>query len=629
MATAELRHGDLLVSIDAATGRLHFERASERLPWDMNLGGSLTVRRKAAGASEETHPLRLDALDFRRLGPAHVQWLGEASGAGLALNLEFGEEGLALTVSPLGTGDAEVISVEFPVLVRVVAKDREACWADYCQGSLFRPDGKPFRVDLGWCHATMRVCGFTAAGRSLAVIVDTPFYAEATVVDDGASTMASGVKFAPSLGTLAVPRRIRFLPLVGTGHVAIANAYRIYAQRHGLWKAFEERVDENPEVEKLRGTFVSCAGYWWDESADHVGVMKAMRNMGFNRGWLFSPKFFVFGTEWKAFDADYNHVSDEDIREIQALGYLCAPFLQVEEAGPSIGAEKFALYRSGERMVRWEIGDRQYYEIAKWRVPGMLPVFDDQLQACAGIHFDTLTAARLQEDWAERPYDRGQDAAMRMEIARYYRRQGKVVAAEGMRDWAIADVDLATTRMFTPYPEPEGRVWNVPLADLVYHDSTVRTHWEHSAYDDDPAYIRGRLGRRFHPFGNELMDLLTASPPVLFLEGLQYRYELKEVTLPDGTKDTDTDWQHASLFRKRFSDPRTQAALPKALRACQLNERHGAARMTSHRFVDPKSALVQESEFASGLHVFVNFGDEPFTLPDGRPVPARGAIVEE
>ena len=84
-----------------------------------------------------------------------------------------------------------------------------------------------------------------------------------------------------------------------------------------------------------------------------------------------------------------------------------------------------------------------------------------------------------------------------------------------------------------------------------------------------------------------------------------------------------------TLYKKRITDAATQAALPKALRVCRLNERHGVSRMLTHRFVDPRSPFVQESEFASGARVVVNFGDEPFTLSDGRTVAARSALVDE
>ncbi|MFW6158272.1 MAG: hypothetical protein ACOC8E_02810 [Planctomycetota bacterium] len=50
-------------------------------------------------------------------------------------------------------------------------------------------------------------------------------------------------------------------------------------------------------------------------------------------------------------------------------------------------------------------------------------------------------------------------------------------------------------------------------------------------------------------------------------------------------------------------------------------------RMTGHRSLEPP--LVQESEFASGLHVIANYGDEPYALAAGRSAPGRGSLAEE
>ncbi len=630
MTEIELRQGGLTVSYDATAERLSFARASKKLPWDLDLGAtsSVTVRRRTPGAADERHAIRLGALTLRRLSVNHLQWIGEVGGAGIALDVELSEGGLVFTVSPIGTGDAEIISAMWPGELRMKAAEREACWSDYHQGALFRADGKSFETKFDWDNHAMRFYAFTADAHTLAVIVDTSFDAETTLSDDGKSMMRSSIGFLPSLGTLRTPRRVRFVATESSGVVAAAGAFREYAQKNGMWKSFDERVAENPEVAKLRGAFIACAGYYWDDGADQVAAMKAMRAYGFKRAWFFSPKLLCFGTEWNTFGADRNHMTDDQLREIQSLGYLCAPFLQVEETDLSVGAEKFAVDEKGEKILRWQIGQGKYWELSKGRIPAMLPQFDDQLQACAGIHFDTLTAMPLAEDWGPSGYDRAGDARLRMDVADYYRRRGKVILSECMRDWAIPHVDLTTAKLFTPIRRSDGRVWNVPLTDLVYHDSMPRTHWEHHSYDD-AHNVRELLQLRFHPFGMELNDLLAASPPVLFPEGTLYHYDLKPITLPDGTPEVEVDWTSARLYRKRLSDPETQAALPKALRVCRLNERHGVARMTSHRFVDPRSPFVQETEFDSGLHVTVNFSDAGFTLPDGRTVGARGSIVEE
>ena len=629
MARIDLRWKDLVAALDPATGKLHFERAGERLPWEVNLGGfSARVRAKGA-AGEELHPVALESLERKRLGGSEVQWIGEVAGAGVALNAALDAEGLAVTLTPTGTGDAEILSGAALSVLTFTADEREACWGSYQQGFLFRADGKPWVKFLEWRHVSMRVFGFTADGRSLAVIVETPFDLEAKIEDAPATrTMRADLVIDPSLGTLAYARRIRFVPLEETGHVAVANAYRSYAQKHGLWKSFDERVEENPEVEKLRGAFVACAGYYFDDGADQVAAMKAMRAMGFTRAWLFSPKLFAFGGGWNtSLGAEYNHLTDAQIAEIQSLGYLCSPFLQVEEAGPAIGLDKFAVDEKGEKTKRWQIGEEIFYEIAKWRVPAMLAQLDEHLVESKGIHFDTLTAAKLIEHRGERPYDAASDARLRNEIADYYRKRGKVICSESMRDWANLRQDLATSKTFAPFSEVDEREWTVPLTDLVYHDATPRSHWEHHSYNDGRC-VHSLVHRRFHPFAMELMDLLTASPPVLFPEGMLYEFAHREVTLPSGRRELEIIWSDAKLYRTRLKDPATQAALPKALRVCKLNERHGVSRMAAHRFLGA-GPMVQESEFASGLRVTVNFSDDPYPLPAGRTVPARGSMVEE
>jgi hypothetical protein len=48
--------------------------------------------------------------------------------------------------------------------------------------------------------------------------------------------------------------------------------------------------------------------------------------------------------------------------------------------------------------------------------------------------------------------------------------------------------------------------------------------------------------------------------------------------------------------------------------------------MTDHRFLTPDRS-VQQTVFAGGVTVTVNFGDKPFRLPDGTEMPAMGRHV--
>lgn len=631
MNPIRLHHGHWTATLDLATANLTLQDHGRPLPWVVDLGRTahIVVRPAGPGASQETHPLHLPALTHRQLAPNHHQWIGRIGDAGLAAEIELSDQGLAFTLSPTGEGEAELVAAAWPGQVRLPSPDRQVCWSNYTQGALFRADGRPWSAEISWDHVSMRLVGLTCGNDSLALITETPEDASARLADDGQSELSCAVTFGPSLGTLAYPRRLLLVPLSPGGHVAIANRFRAWLQANQLWKPWEQRVEENPQVARLQGAFIACAGYYHDDGADQLGVMRAMRQYGFERGYLFCPKTFMFDAGCWMPGAQINDVSDEDIRQIQDFGYLCAPFLQVEEATPVIGQRLFAADANGQKVQRWQIGDSRFYEIAKWRVPGMLARLAEHLQSSHAMHFDTLTAMPLIEHWGHRQYDRRDDARLRLQIARHFRRQGKLIAAEGLRDWATLDVDLSSSKATTPVVPADPRIWHLPLTDLVYHDSVMRSHWEHSPYDD----IHGAgsmLERHYFPFGNHLMDLLTAAPPVLFPEGKLYAYQRQVVALPDGRQELHIHRDRpAQFYHKRFIDPATQAALPLALRVCQLNQRHGVARMIAHRFVEAGNPLVQESEFSTGLHVVVNFGDEPYPLPGGRTVPGRSSLVDE
>jgi len=621
----KVAHDGLVLTIE--NGNLVMSKGPHRLPWSIRLIETAKATVRTPGGALETVPIRLESLTMRQITPRWVQWIGPVGGAGLALDIELDDAGLWFAASPIGTGANEVVSVVWPGAIAFRGGVREAYWSNTSQGAVFHADGKEwqFQTDL----TGMRLAGLRCDGQSLAIIAHTPMDNLIRFADDGRESMTACLSFEPSLGDLAYQRKLLLSPLDDGSHVAVADAFRAYAQKHGLWKSWQERVDENPNVARLQGAFVACAGYFHDDGADHVGVMKAMKAYGFEHGYLFAPKLMTFGSDWQILGASPNNLSDAAIREIQGLGYICAPFLQVDESGPSIGLEKFAVDDKGQRLVRWEVGERKYWEIAKWRVPAMLPQFDDRLQECMAIHFDTLMAVGPVEDYGRRGYDRRDDARLKCEVAAYYRRRGKVIASEQRRDWGVGVCDLGTNKNYMPIYPKARRHWTCPLTDLVYHDSMMQTVWDHDSYDDDNP-PRASITWHFHPFARELNDLLTASPPVLFPEGTLYTYEGKETVLPDGSVDFRSLRDGAAhLYRKRFTDASTQAALPKALRVCRINERHGTARMIAHRFVDPSSAMVQESEFASGLRVVANFSDEPFTLAGGQTVPARSAMTQE
>jgi len=359
--------------------------------------------------------------------------------------------------------------------------------------------------------------------------------------------------------------------------------------------------------------------------------MRFLRKFGFCRGYLLTPRLYTFDDDnWSAaMGGPVNILPDSAIKEIQDIGYLCAAFLQVEEATEAVGPRLLAVDPEGKPILRWRIGQYDFFEIAKPQVLRMLPRLDDAVFPCAAIHYDTVTAMSLIENRGEERYGREEDAYWRTKLLEYYCQMGKAVFSEGMKDWAVPWMDCGSHRSFSPFARGgKKRVWTVPLEDIVFHDCLIRSHYEFLAWND-ASYLDGEeYVTDFWPFGQVLSCYLTMSPPVLFPEGRMYRYPIRTETDPDGTRRRRRDNSTREVFSVRHTDPAFTAVLPEVLAVCRLCERHGTSRMTRHRFVDPSSPFVQETEFSSGLRVTVNFGDEPYAA-GGKTVFPRTAVREE
>jgi hypothetical protein len=59
---------------------------------------------------------------------------------------------------------------------------------------------------------------------------------------------------------------------------------------------------------------------------------------------------------------------------------------------------------------------------------------------------------------------------------------------------------------------------------------------------------------------------------------------------------------------------------------CAVARAVGYAEMTDHRFLTPDRD-VQQTRFSNGVTVTVNFGDKPYSLPDGKHVEATSYHV--
>jgi hypothetical protein len=249
--------------------------------------------------------------------------------------------------------------------------------------------------------------------------------------------------------------------------------------------------------------------------------------------------------------------------------------------------------------------DRQALAYARRRIPAELKTHP---YLCRFI--DTTTAAPWNECYApDHPMTRSESRRFKMDLLKYVSREcGLVTGSETGHDAAVPVVhyfegmlslgpyrvhdsgrDMA--KIVDEVPEQvarfqTGHFYRLPLWELVYHDCVV-AQWYWGDYNNKLPKVWAR---------RDLWNALYGTPPMFMFNRELWKRE-----------------------RDRFVRS-YQIATPVA-RATGYSE------MLSHRWLTDDHA-VQETRFANGVTVTVNFGDRPYRLADGKELPAMGHRFE-
>ncbi len=131
-----------------------------------------------------------------------------------------------------------------------------------------------------------------------------------------------------------------------------------------------------------------------------------------------------------------------------------------------------------------------------------------------------------------------------------------------------------------------GHKYRLPLWELVYHDCVV-AQWYWGDYNNKlPALWDKR----------DLFNILYGTPPMFMF--------------------TRQVWnQNKERFVQSYED------------VCKVARAVGYAEMTSHRFLTP-DRNVQQTSFANGTTITVNFGSESYRLPDGEKLKAMSYNIK-
>lgn len=457
----------------------------------------------------------------------------------------------------------------------------------------------------------MAFWGVTNGGSGHMAIIETP--------DDGMiqinridGKLCVTPKWEKQKGNFGYARKLRYVFFDEGGHVAMCKRYRRYAEQVGKLKTLEQKRRENPNVDLLIG----AVNIWcWDNDA--LSLVREAKSLGIERIlWSRRQSPAVIDA---MNDMDGVLTSRYDIYQDLMNPQIVKDQLRRVHSDWTQGAwpDDIMLDEKGEPREGWRVKgkdgqmypcavlcDKQAPKYAAERVPDELKTHSFR---CRFI--DTTTASPWRECYhPDHPMTRSESRHWKMELLRYMSEESKLVTGcETGHDAAVPYVHYFEGMLsLGPYRIPDagrdmGRIWDevpervakfqvghkyrLPLWELVYHDCVV-AQWYWGDYNNKLPAIWDK---------RDLFNVLYGTPPMFMFN--------RQVWM-----------QNKDRFARSYKN------------TCPVARAVGYAEMTDHRFITPDRD-VQQTKFANGVTVTVNFGDKACRLPDDSTVEAMSRHV--
>jgi hypothetical protein len=408
------------------------------------------------------------------------------------------------------------------------------------------------------------------------------------------------------------PRMIRYAFFDRGGYVAMAKRYREHAIQTGLFKTLREKKKRIPSVDLL----VGAVNVWcWDNQAPEI--CREMQALGIKRILWSNARppdqlkaLNDLGVLTSRYDIYQDAMNPENFPQLK--------WLHSDWTSDAWKNDDLMIGADGEWVRGWEVEtkaggmipcgtlcDKQATAYAQRRIPAELATHPYHSR-----FIDTTTASPWRECYhPKHPMTRTESKKSKMELLNYISEGcGLVCGSETGHDAAVPyvhyfegmlslgpyrvpDAGRDMQRVVTEVPEPvakfqTGHVYRLPLWELVYHDCVV-AQWYWGDYNNKLPSLWDR---------RDLWNALYGTPPMFMFNRKSW----------EANKDR---------FVKSY-----QVATPVA-RAT------GYSPMISHEWLTTDHA-VQQTRFANGVAVTVNFGDKPFKLATGVVLPPLGLHTE-
>jgi hypothetical protein len=581
----------LVVSVNTSNGTLSvLDRRTGRL-WIQQVGRAEVIVTKARAGSNKVE-----------LGLRHIP-----SGLDLKAQIVIDAAKPEFTFSLIGEG-ALSGPVRYPY--PFVSEPADRLVVPMNEGISFPVEDKTietFRlIAYGGHGICMAFWGVTDDHQGHGVIIETPDDAAIHLVrlED---RLAVAPEWDTQKGQFGYKRKLRYVFFDSGGHVAIAKRYREYARQKGLLKTLAEKRRENPNVDLL----VGAVNIWnWD--ADPVKLATQMRAAGiehilWSRGG--SANVLRALNDMEVLTSRYDIY--QDTMNPSNFPFLAGIHSDWTTAGwpadiirKANGDWRHGWAIKGTNGQMYDCGvlcDSRALDYARARIPAELA---QRPYLCRFI--DTTTAAPWNECYEpHHPMTRSDSRQWKMKLLDYVSHDCKLVTgSETGHDAAVPFVDYFEGMLsLGPYRVPDSgrdmqRIWNdppervakfqlghayrLPLWELVYHDCVV-AQWYWGDYNNKLPSLWDK---------RDLFNVLYGTPPMF-------------------------------MFDRKLWEANKARFVQSYTNTCPDVRAAGYSEMTDHRFLTT-DRNVQQTAFANGVKITVNFGTTPFRLASGETVPPTG-----
>jgi hypothetical protein len=435
-----------------------------------------------------------------------------------------------------------------------------------------------------------------------------------------ATEMSAAPMWLQRLGEWKDDCKIRY-EFVRGGYVALAKAFRTWAQAHGLHRTLTSKLRATPALSALTsGRLISCMEaepaeaprYYEDRLAEPPAgdpasrfrlhfthrqtaqILSELPAAGVSRALMVVRGWIRGGYDWSHPDI---WPPDERLGSIEELRAICAssgPFTVALHDNYQDSYQHNPSWPKGVNLTTqhrpmrggyWDGGQAYILNAAAGLSYARRNWQMEQQLAPRAMFIDTTSAVQTYQSWAPgQLQSRAEDVANKANLLKFFKDRGLVLGSEEGADFAIPWIDWCENRHMRVAGE------TVPLWPLVFHDAVVSVR-----YTGDPVGAEWTTGAakdgKYPPW---LLDML---------------------------------WGYAALTNVRSFERRNEAY--DRMRATRPVDIWFAGistdSMDDHAFLSSDETM-ECTQFSSGRSIVVNLAPEPQTH-DGRTVPAHGYIA--